>query len=130
MNRENMLTWIEALESEQYPQTQRTMYNGEGFCCLGVLCDINGVEWKQDSTGDFGYSDGEFHRGFPGQSVMDWLDVDLQKLRIPVTCLSPDQFDRLGSLGDHHPRISVASLNDYGFSFTEIAALLRKEFIK
>lgn len=129
MNRQNMETWIKALESGNYSQARRVLHDGEGFCCLGVLCDINGVEWVQDEIGDFGYNDGEHHRGFPGQPVMDWLDLDLQELRIPMSSLSLEQLDRLGPVGSN-PRISVAALNDYHFTFAEIAAVLRKEFLK
>ena len=129
MNRENMLTWIEALESGEYPQTQRVLHDGKGFCCLGVLCDINNVEWKRDSLGNFFYLDTKEHGGLPGPTIMSWLDIDLQELRIPVSSLTHEQWQRLGLLGES-PRASVANMNDQGFSFAEIAAILRKEFIK
>lgn len=29
--------WLEALRSGKYQQCQGTLYNGEGYCCLGVL---------------------------------------------------------------------------------------------
>ena len=44
--------WVEALRSGKYMQTQGTLRNGEGFCCLGVLCDIVkndlNIEWEYE----------------------------------------------------------------------------------
>jgi hypothetical protein len=35
--------WVAALRSGEYDQTQEKLFDGEnGFCCLGVLCDIQG----------------------------------------------------------------------------------------
>lgn len=33
---ENRVIWIEALESNKYPQTRFKLFNGKGYCCLGV----------------------------------------------------------------------------------------------
>ena len=42
MSREEVVKkWVTALRSGQYKQTQRVLRNSEGFCCLGVLCDLN-----------------------------------------------------------------------------------------
>ena len=36
--------WIEALLSGEYKQTQGYLRTNEGFCCLGVLCDLANKE--------------------------------------------------------------------------------------
>lgn len=36
--------WLEALRSGKYKQGQKTLQQGDRFCCLGVLCDVMGVE--------------------------------------------------------------------------------------
>ena len=37
-----------ALRSGKYPQTRCTLADEDGFCCLGVLCDIvNPNAWEQ-----------------------------------------------------------------------------------
>lgn len=36
--------WLEALRSGKYKQTLR---NKNGFCCLGVLCDLHGKKIKR-----------------------------------------------------------------------------------
>lgn len=32
--------WVAALRSGEYQQTRQALYDGKGFCCLGVLCEI------------------------------------------------------------------------------------------
>ncbi len=32
--------WIEALKSDKYEQCTSRLYDGVGFCCLGVLTDV------------------------------------------------------------------------------------------
>jgi hypothetical protein len=32
--------WVEALRSNNYPQTTQQLRDHKGFCCMGVLCDI------------------------------------------------------------------------------------------
>jgi hypothetical protein len=36
----NIETWVTALESGEYPQCERALYNGEGYCCLGVYAKV------------------------------------------------------------------------------------------
>ena len=36
--------WIDALRSGKYQQARSQLRSGEGFCCLGVLCDITNTE--------------------------------------------------------------------------------------
>ena len=33
--------WAHALESGKYPQTQQSLRDSKGLCCLGVLCDLH-----------------------------------------------------------------------------------------
>ena len=40
MKKEYKDRWVEALRSGKYKQAKGTLRNKEGFCCLGVLCDI------------------------------------------------------------------------------------------
>lgn len=39
-DKDEMLTWIAALRSGEYSQTQHTLNDSAGFCCLGVACKI------------------------------------------------------------------------------------------
>lgn len=37
--------WVAALRSGTYQQTQHQLKDDVGFCCLGVLCDIQGADF-------------------------------------------------------------------------------------
>lgn len=40
INAKELLTWIEALKSGKYPQGRNALQSAEGFCCLGVACEV------------------------------------------------------------------------------------------
>jgi hypothetical protein len=37
--------WVEALRSGKYPQTTNYLKDDDGYCCLGVLCDVQGADF-------------------------------------------------------------------------------------
>lgn len=39
--------WVEALRSGKYTQTDRTLYNGYGYCCLGVLASLQNSDLRE-----------------------------------------------------------------------------------
>lgn len=41
MKKSVAMKWVRALRSGKYNQTQGTLRNSQGYCCLGVLCDIS-----------------------------------------------------------------------------------------
>jgi len=62
MDAELKARWVAALRSGTYAQTQNVLRNHEGFCCLGVLCDLVDPDGWQEPNGDetkFGYLDPE-----------------------------------------------------------------------
>lgn len=40
MNQQNIKIWIDALRSGEYKQTGGRLQDAQGYCCLGVACDI------------------------------------------------------------------------------------------
>lgn len=40
MNPEIKQRWVAALRSGEYPQAKSALRSSDGFCCLGVLCDV------------------------------------------------------------------------------------------
>jgi hypothetical protein len=54
--------WLDALRSGNYQQCQRQLRHNDGYCCLGVLCDISEMgSWKNpdnDKEFEFAYADG------------------------------------------------------------------------
>jgi len=45
--------WIAALRSGEYQQTVGRLYDGRGYCCLGVLCKILGEKFRQSYDGQW-----------------------------------------------------------------------------
>jgi hypothetical protein len=54
--------WIEALRSGKYQQARKYLRQGNGFCCLGVACDlIDSSEWGDEtSTGAYYYGPSDY----------------------------------------------------------------------
>jgi len=93
--------WIEALRSGEYHQTRLALRDAEGFCCLGVACEVAikaGLPLKQ--AGDDGYSvaDGDIiHRAFLPQAVRAWLGLSTRNGQVSA-------FHSLSVLNDRERR--------------------------
>lgn len=110
---------VDALRSGKYTQAYRALHRQDGFCCLGVACDLNDpTQWKEkartynDTTDAFLYDDSLYPDfGVLPPSVREklgWLTVD--------GLLSISNRD-----GDI---MTLAALNDSGFSFSEISDII------
>lgn len=87
-------SWVDALRSGQYSQTEEILRDNAGFCCLGVLCDLYKKElnvgtWEDRSPFDSDGSnfvfiiDGIAESGaLPGKiaSLLDLQDDDQSTL--------------------------------------------------
>lgn len=77
MNPEIKVKWIDALRSGGYEQSHSYLHGSrDGYCCLGVLCDVSGIgHWIEgnDSTGAFFYEAGGNHPGVskPPHAVLE-----------------------------------------------------------
>jgi hypothetical protein len=117
----NAKKWIRALRSGKYKQGEDQLRSGDKFCCLGVACDLyakaHGVKWEKfKSDGDDLFSFFKLVGKLPSV-VQNWLgltdacgvySIDNQPKQRPLT-------------------ESLADLNDDGFSFQEIAAIIESE---
>lgn len=45
--KEFTIKWLEALRSGKYPQAEEELFNGTGYCCIGVAGMICGIPKKQ-----------------------------------------------------------------------------------
>lgn len=102
--------WVAALRSGLYKQGRNALKSKDGYCCLGVLCDISGVDtFDTDEFGD------EYYLGhcsnLPDQ-VVQYAGVR-GKDPLPIE----------GSLG-----FSLANLNDRGDTFEQIATVIEKNW--
>lgn len=99
--------WVKALRSGAYDQAGGTLYDGEGFCCLGVLYDIEyDGDWQHVGE-DVIEGDGETI--FSGEWMIDRNASHLS-----------DKFREKCFISDS-AETSLINLNDEGSSFPEIA---------
>lgn len=108
MNKKVKKLWLDALRSGEYAQAGGKLRTTEGFCCLGVLCDV--------------------HSKVTGKGK--WLGE--------VYCTSPSQWklglptdvQRWAGLDDYSPAangLELSALNDDGVPFEWIAAVIEHE---
>jgi len=111
MNPQIKQKWVSALRSGDYQQGRNYLRTDNGFCCLGVLCDLygkeNNVEWNLANNGhNYEFQDKESH--LPS-SVIEWAGV-----------------------GDGNPPVNdgestLVRLNDSGSTFEQIADVIEKQ---
>ena len=108
MNQQVKEKWLSSLRSGDYKQTRLHLRTDNGFCCLGVLCDLYGkehnVEWKLMNNNHF-YVFQDETATLP-LSVIECAGVEDDN---PEICETP-----------------LSRLNDNGSTFNEIADLIEK----
>ncbi len=121
MNSQIKQQWITALRSGEYTQGRWNLQSMEGFCCLGVLCDVyakeTNTEWKVktadvDKTFTYYYFDDQSTH-LP-ESVVKWAGLDHAS---PIIKFA-------NANGNIKP---LAVLNDEGSTFEEIAQLIEEQ---
>ena len=71
--KEHRKQWVAALRSGNYTQTRGVLRNAQGFCCLGVACDISGLgEWEAREDVINSYIN---HFDTLPRVVSDWLGI-------------------------------------------------------
>ena len=61
--------WVAALRSGKYKQDTGRLRTADGFCCLGVLCDITkGTIWTKNNAGQ--YTVGNYSS--TGDGIYEW----------------------------------------------------------
>jgi hypothetical protein len=99
------MKWVEALRSGKYSQGTGALNNGNKYCCLGVLCEISGIDEFEDG-------------GYLGELF-----------NLPLAVVSEcGMCSRLGEPSDGDGVLTkdaryttLMSANDNGVSFSEIA---------
>lgn len=111
--------WIRNLESGEIPQTANNLCADNARCCLGVLCDVLGMEQETDVSawGCRGYY-------FPDEDgPLDTLLPVMFSERLGLESLVPDE---MGSVGMNSIQNVLAGMNDTGSSFADIAAWIKE----
>ena len=120
MNKEIKEEWIKRLRSGKYKQVSGVLHSDNGYCCLGVLCEI-AVEQeiipqptKPNDAGVYTYVRSK--EGLP-EKVRKWAGIS--KMGDFLFRNEKEDFDY---------KVSLAELNDEGESFSSIANIIEKEF--
>ena len=106
--------WVDALRSGEYEQATGTLKDNNGFCCLGVLCDLylkeNNKEWVH-------------HPNENRCSIEDSYEI------LP---LNVSNWAYLGDLDpyfyEENQKQFLTYLNDNGYDFNRIADLIEENF--
>lgn len=121
MNKHIAERWVQALRSGQYQQGDGELHPDlDSYCCLGVLCDLYRVEqgkgeWCRTSTGDM-----EFR-------IEDDRVEESEMAVLPVTVAEWAGIrDVAGGIAETND--SLASMNDAGSTFPELADLIEKKW--
>lgn len=119
--------WIESLRSGNYLQTIERLkatisYDKVGYCCLGVLCEIEGVPNSRvyDDINNRAYFEFEFNDDFVSDTSLnyDWA----QERGMNSTGEFLIFFELFGE--KFYQLHSLAALNDDGFTFEQIADII------
>ncbi len=131
MNPEVKQKWIDALRSGKYDQGSEKLRSVQGYCCLGVLCDLysqeQGAEWEFRGNAetnlqpkDYWYFEGESE--FLPESVKDWAGLPVGNPSVRVDVTDNDDED------DWFYNEEIANLNDSGYTFNELSELIEQQF--
>lgn len=123
-----VVRWIEALESGRYTQTTGVLHDDNGYCCLGVLCDIVDPTWREADDEHPEMTDDRARRHarvWDGTNELINLPEPLQHL--VGLDLAGTKSDRSQWFEPYTRRQApwLTSANDVGWTFTQIAAALR-----
>jgi len=121
MNKEIKEKWVKALRGEgeykgrfkqgKYQLKQPLQYGEDLYCCLGVLCELSGLgKWERNETNGYEFYLKE-NQVLP-KEVQEWAELRAS---------NPPIYED-GMIINH-----LATLNDTGATFSEIADIIEKD---
>lgn len=125
MNQEIKKVWLDALRSGQYSQGNGKLYDGESFCCLGVLCDLHS---KITGEGQWTVNDDINRYYYKPAHPESWSCSEVL----------PREVVQWAGLNNGNPSVgeyscgnrtygSIAELNDYGYTFKSLADIIEEK---
>lgn len=103
--------WVAALRSGEYKQTAGALHDQHGYCCLGVLCEVADLSDPVTLTDANDYDPNMV----PWRSLAMTDEFEEGRLLVHQAGLTDDEASAL------------ATLNDQGVSFDEIADEIESE---
>ena len=131
MNPEIKQKWVDALRSGKYDQGSEKLRSHQGYCCLGVLCDLYSQELNQEwefrgafeeentQPTDNWYFDNASE--FLPESVREWAGFSLPSPQVRVDVTENDD-------EDDWFYDDIANLNDTGYTFNDLAKIIQEQF--
>lgn len=138
MNPEIKQRWVYALRNDYRQQSDGKLRTNNGFCCLGVLCDLylkdHKEEWELVSYSDESPQDYyicSYSSDVLPKSVCLWAGLSSNNPILVVT-EDPDGVEFETHYDDDELVVSkmsedIACLNDTGYTFSSIADLIEKQ---
>lgn len=123
MNKEAAMRWADALESGKYKQTIGMLKDERGYCCLGVLCEVDGIKKEDIVSGD-------------KQRIYTLYGKDRDRCFLPTELVY--KYDMSSRRAHVYTSIkhrgktydNLAEMNDAGVRFKTIARYIRKYWEK
>jgi hypothetical protein len=114
MNKDLKEKWVAALRSGKYKQGKRNLRRGDYYCCLGILCDIiDPTQWRLfDENTKYAYGNNHSTALLPTTTL---IKTDIYSIN-PTVHLPGESED-----------ITLAKLNDSGYTFEQIADLIEAQ---
>ena len=124
--------WIEALESGKYPKTQGMLRNDDGYCCLGVVCDVADPNLWQQHAGFYYYKpptiyDDVIYRIDLPDHIQLALTLYSASATFMMSELSPDLREEVLAVADTDNGLnSLVTINDATENFDLIIKVLKE----
>jgi hypothetical protein len=134
MNPEVKQKWFDALRSGKYEQGSEKLRGANGYCCLGVLCDLyaqeHDTQWEFRGYGEYGdetnpqpmdYWYFEDRSEYLPESVMDWAGLKTPNPNVRIDVEDNEDED------NWYYQDEIANVNDSGYSFNQIAEVIQQQ---
>jgi hypothetical protein len=129
LNKEALTEWRDALL--KYPQTNGRLRKADGFCCLGVACDVSGLgEW--DGLRYILPGDSVTH--ILPDAILAYYGIENRRDSVAVSAkntiaiIGVDRFEHIADFLYRKQMTALTVLNDAGVTFEEIARIITLEF--
>lgn len=123
---------IKALRSGEFKQIKNCLHTSEGYCCLGVACEISKLgnwsyQFYNEDTDDYNYTPEPANHN----DEATYLDVSSEILPIKVQWRLnwSDEAGILEFVDLNKGRMNLTILNDNGFTFDQIADVIEAGLI-
>lgn len=117
MKKEIKDQWVAALRSGNYKQTRSKLHTDEGYCCLGVLCDISKLgrweeSWRGNGEYEYFIDTNNKATAYPPRPVS--IHVDLNLVDVDDLAMMNDRGCSFGEIADHIERYISNESGDEG----------------